>query len=146
MKTAPSNIVHALAETAASKHDLERRLVEMGRGIVASIAAGDINYEQARHDLFNLDNLLAIRQLRLSRDLRAFFEWAMELADVAELAPNGLKESYCKLDELAARILNGNGTSSRVKRPSRRNDRHGKPSVSLRESNQVRKSSPSNVV
>lgn len=105
MKPAVANLVDSLAESSESKQALERRLVEMGNGILSALRAGEISFDQARTDLFNMNNLLALRRHRTTPLLRQFFEWAMELEDVAKLAPKGLNESYKKLAQLSEKIL-----------------------------------------
>jgi hypothetical protein len=126
MKPSLANLVDSLAESSDSKRALERRLVEMGTGILSALRAGKISYDEARRDLFNMDNLLALRRHKASQSLREFFQWAMELEDVNRLAPEGLPESYERLAQLSERIL-ASSTDKPIKMPPRPAAGRGEP-------------------
>jgi hypothetical protein len=87
------------------KRDIERRLAQIGRGIVASLRADQTTIEQAQADLFNSDIYRGARKYRLDPALLEFLEFGMELEDVAELAPDDLHESYEQMEQLLVRVL-----------------------------------------
>src|SRR6266704_4122738 len=106
MKTAfIATFVHTAATNGSSKKELERRLAEIGLGIVGELRAGKMSIAQAEHDLFNLDTYVAARKQRLNRDLIELLQWGMELEDVAELAPRGIQESFQKITLLARKVI-----------------------------------------
>lgn len=88
-----------------SRHLLERRIAEMGLGVISALSRGEINYDQAEHDLFNLDNYVEIRRRRLSSSLLQFFERGMQLEDVSEIGPQNVTSSFEKMNWLADQII-----------------------------------------
>ena len=119
MRVAAPNLVDSLAAASPSKRLLERRLVQMGLGVLAALQRSETTFDEARRDFFNLDNYQAIKRQKLSGDTSQFFEWGMELEDVADLAPGGLGESYWRMARIASRILKQHGSKSPAN-PSRR--------------------------
>ena len=101
----PHNLIESLAGGGRALH---RHVVEMGLGIIASIRSGHMTFDEARADLFNIDNYDELKRRRAAPALIEFFEVAMELEDVAELAPDALSVSYERLDTLAANVLRAN--------------------------------------
>ena len=95
----------ALAKASGSKRLLEQRLVQLGLGILAALQKGEMTFDDARRQFFDTENYLALKRQKLSSDVAAFFEWGMELEDVADLAPAGLGESYWHMGQLASRVL-----------------------------------------
>ena len=100
-----SSLVDSLAAASSSKKELERRLAQMGLGLVTSLQHAEIPLTHAEKDLFNLDAYTAVRKHRLNPHLVEFLEWGMELEDVAELAPRGLEESYQRMIALARQVI-----------------------------------------
>jgi len=100
-----TNLVDALAKASGTKRLLEQRLVQLGLGILAAMQKGEMSFNDARRQFFDTENYLAVKRQRLSFDVAAFFEWGMELEDVADLAPAGLGESYWHMSQLASRVL-----------------------------------------
>jgi uncharacterized protein DUF3969 len=105
MKTDRPNLVDSLAAMAHSKSILQRRLIETGMGVLTALREHRISYDQAWEDFFNIDNYRAVRRRRLSPLLVDFFEWGMELEDVAKTVPAGLPESYQSMSKLADKLL-----------------------------------------
>src|SRR5258707_14598575 len=95
------NMVGVFAGNSPVKKDLERRLAQWGLGLLQALQSGDLSIAQAERDLFNMDCYQEVRRRRLDRRLLEFMQWGMELEDVAELAPAGLKESYEQMAKLA---------------------------------------------
>jgi hypothetical protein len=102
---AQENLVASLAAGCPSRRLLERRLAQIGLGIVSALSQGQMTVEQAGREFFNLRNFERIRRLRLSKAMTEFFDWGMELDDVAQLAPEGLEESYEHMRRLAWRMM-----------------------------------------
>ena len=105
MKPADSNLVDSLARASGSKRLLERRLVQMGLGVLSSLQKGEMSFDDARREFFSLDNYEAVKRQRLAPSVAEFFEWGMELEDVADLAPVGLGESYWRMGQIASRVM-----------------------------------------
>lgn len=105
MRKVPPNLVNSLSVASPSKPLLERRLVEMGIGILSALQTSQMSFDQARREFFNIDNYQALIRQKLSPDLAQFFQWGMELEDVASIAPGGLAESYWRMSQLAARLM-----------------------------------------
>jgi hypothetical protein len=105
MRNNKTNLIETLASGHRQKKDLERRIAELGLGIVAAMQNGEMTIEQAEGELFNLDNLQEIRRRRLSPQLVELFDWGMQLEDVAELAPGNLSENYRTMSRLAERVI-----------------------------------------
>lgn len=105
MKSQRSNLIDSLAMASPSRQMLERRVAQMGIGVLAALQNREMTFEDARRELFNLDNYQAVKRHRLAAKLAQFFEWGMELADVAEIAPEGLPESYRQMRKLASRVM-----------------------------------------
>jgi len=103
--TISDNLVESLIRSSPSKDAVSRCLAEMGLGIITALQQSQISFEQARLDLFNLENYKAARRHRLSPDTIRFFEWAMEFEDVTEIAPDALAKSYQQAVHLAQRII-----------------------------------------
>jgi len=74
-----------------------------------------MRFEDARREFFNLDNYRAVKRRRLAPELAEFFQWGMELEDVADLSPGGLGESYWRMTQLASRVM-----TRRAQTPRRR--------------------------
>ncbi len=100
-----SHWVHSLVANASSKKEAERRLAQMGIGMVSALRDGEMSLEQSQTDFFNLDTFQAVRKHRLNGHLVEFLQWGMELEDVAELAPEGLEESYQGILRLARHVI-----------------------------------------
>jgi hypothetical protein len=108
-----TNLVASLAIACPSKKLLERRLVQMGIGIIASLRAKEMIAAQACREFFNLDNYLEIKRRKLSKDLVELFEWGMELEDVTEISPDGVSDSFDHMAQLASRVMQkSNGVAS----------------------------------
>jgi hypothetical protein len=105
MKVTEENLVRLLAAASGNKRLLERRLVHLGLGVLCALQKGEMDFDDARRELFNVDNYLAAKQLKLSPQFIEFFQWGMELEDVAGLAPGGLGESYWRMNQLASRMM-----------------------------------------
>lgn len=105
MTKAAPNLVDSLAAASPSKPLLERRLVEMGIGILSALQTSQMTFDDARREFFNLDNYQALNRQKLSAALTQFFQWGMELGDVADLAPGGLAESYWRMSRIASRLM-----------------------------------------
>jgi hypothetical protein len=103
--TASVNLVHSLVANASSKKEAERLLAQMGLGIICALQKAELSLQQSQKDLFNLKNYLAMRSHRLNRHLLEFMEWGMELEDVAQLAPEGLEDSYQRMTKLARKVI-----------------------------------------
>jgi hypothetical protein len=117
MKQNRTNLVETLATGHPRKKDLERRIAELGLGIVVSLQNGEMSIEQAEGELFNLDNLQAIRKRRLSPQLVELFDWGMQLEDVAELAPANLPGNYRTMSRLAERVIQQSWRKGRARQP-----------------------------
>jgi hypothetical protein len=105
MPATTPHFVQALLESGESEAVLERRLGEYALGILAAIRSGALLIEQAEEDLFNLDNLRVVRERRLAPALVELLERGMELDDVADLAPEGMNESFAAMTALAERLI-----------------------------------------
>ena len=116
MKLATQNLVRSLASASDSKRLLERRVVQLGLGVLSALQKGEIDFEDARRELFNLDNYLAAKSLKLSHLVVEFFQWGMELEDVAGLAPGGLGESYWRMNQIASRVMKHPADKTRPRR------------------------------
>jgi len=99
------SLVDLLASTDQPKRWVERKLAEIAQGVIASLRDSALSVEQAREELFNLDNYSALRRRRMSRDLKELFEWGMELGNVTRLAPESLPQSIDAMARLARRII-----------------------------------------
>ena len=89
----------------SSKKEAERRLAQIALSMVQGLQSGEISLRQSQEDLFNLKSYLALRNQHSNRRLLEFMEWGMELDDVAELAPQGLQESYVRMIALAKQVV-----------------------------------------
>jgi hypothetical protein len=105
MKATRPNLIVSLAAMHPSRHLLERRIAEMGLGVISALSRGEIKYDQAEHDLFNLDNYVEIRRRRLNASLLEFFERGMQLEDVSEIAPQNVTSNFEKMSWLADQII-----------------------------------------
>ncbi len=123
---AAANLVEALTASSPSKSDRERRLAEVGLGIVLAVRESRMALDQACKDLFNLDTYQAGRHQRLSRRLVEFLEWGMELEDVIELAPEGLAESYDRMTALAGQVIGESLSGGRRRRTTKPRSRRPK--------------------
>lgn len=97
--------VRSLFAISSSKKEAERRLAQIGLGMVLGLQNAKISLAQAQEDLFNMKNYLALRNQNSNRRLLDFMEWGMELEDVVELAPQGLPESYERVMALARQVI-----------------------------------------
>lgn len=100
-----NNMIESMLQNGATKHDVERRLAEIALGIVGALRRSAISHEDAYDDLFNLDTFLSLEKHHLSRPMKKLFQWGMELEDVAEIAPDGMEESYQAIEALAGKVL-----------------------------------------
>ena len=82
-----------------------RQMAELALGVVEAFRKSSITWEQAREDVFNLDNYLKAKKLRLDPRLIEAFEWAMEMEDVSELAPKAMGESYDQVASLLNAVI-----------------------------------------
>ena len=105
MKTSRPNQIVSLAAIHPSRHLLERRIAEMGLGVLSALSRGEITHDQAQHDLFNLDNYVEIRRRKLSPALLEFFERGMQLEDVVEIVPGNVQPNFEKMSWLADQII-----------------------------------------
>src|SRR5437762_7386614 len=105
MKTSRPNLIVSLAAIHPSRHLLERRIAEMGLGVLSALGRGEISYDQAQLDLFNLDNYVEIRRRKLSPAMIEFFERGMQLEDVVEIVPENVKPNFEKMSWLADQII-----------------------------------------
>ena len=112
MNRPKKNLIDCIALTETSKRELERRIAEMALGVATALQNGEMSFEQAWLDLFNIDNFQALRRRRLDRRLIELFDWAMELEDVVEVTPSGAEESYKRIAELAGSIIRKSTTSA----------------------------------
>ena len=94
---APIPLSPLLVQPHGKREAISRQMAELALGVVAALRSSSITREQARQDLFNLDNYLRAKKLRLHPNLLEAFEWAMELEDVAELTPRDLEKSYRRI-------------------------------------------------
>ena len=99
------NLVDLLASADQPKRWVERKLAEIAQGVIASLRDSALSVEQAREELFNLDNYSALRRRRMSGELKELFEWGMELGSVSRLAPESLSESIDAMANLARSII-----------------------------------------
>jgi hypothetical protein len=116
MKIAEENLIDSLASASNNKRLLERRIVQLGLGVLSALQKGEMSFDNARQELFNVDNYLAIKRHQLSAHLIEFFQWGMELEDVAGLAPGGLGESYWRMNQIASRVMKHPTEKSRPRR------------------------------
>ena len=100
MTKTPKDWIRSLFANSSSKKEAERRLAQIGLSMVQGLQSGEISLRQSQEDLFNLKSYLALRDQHSNRPLLEFVEWGMELEDVAELAPQGLQESYGRMTAL----------------------------------------------
>ena len=128
----PKNLVDLLASTDQPKRWVERKLAEMAQGVIASLRDAALSIDEAREELFNLDNYSALRRRRMSRDLKELFEWGMELGNVTRLAPESLPESIDSMTRLARRIIEQPVRMGRRRRAVGRGARLSRPSGALR--------------
>jgi hypothetical protein len=134
-----ANLVHALVATTSSKKEAQRRLAQMGMGIVLALQKNEMTLEQCRKDLFNLQNYLAIRSHRMNRHLLEFMQWGMELEDVAELAPEGLEESYQRMITLARRAILESLPKARISNHKKRKGKSSKTAHAASTSHQFKR-------
>ena len=99
------NIVQSVRDSSPKRAGAERKLAQFGLGLLLALQEEQMTIEEAEADLFNMDSYRNIRRFRYSKDLAEFILWGMELADVAELSPDGLAESYRKMKQLIRRVL-----------------------------------------
>jgi hypothetical protein len=97
--------IRSLFANSSSKKEAERRLAQIGLSMVQGLQTEEISLKQSQEDLFNLKSYLALRNQHSNRRLLEFMEWGMELGDVAELAPQGLQESYGRMMALARQVI-----------------------------------------
>ena len=107
MTTARKNVsvVQSFRQASESRAATERRLAELGIGILMALEEGRGTAAEAARDLFNMDSYQAARRLRLSPDLLEFVAWGMELEDVDEFAPAAKDESFERMKQLVRRVL-----------------------------------------
>jgi hypothetical protein len=103
--SSPADLVRLLASAGQPKAWLERKIAELGQGVVAALRDSTLPVEDAWDELFNLKNYQSIRAGRLSKDLKTMFEWGMELHTVAKHAPHALGESFDEMERLAKRVI-----------------------------------------
>ena len=94
-----------LVQPRVSRDTKSRQMAELSLGVVEALRGASITWEQARHDLFNLDNYLQAKKLRLHPKLIEAFEWAMEMEDVAALAPASLGQSFDRVVALLRQVM-----------------------------------------
>ena len=99
------NIVQSVRDSSLKRAGAERKLAQFGLGLLLALQEKRMTIEEAEADLFNMDSYRNIRRFRYSKDLAEFILWGMELADVAELSPAGLAESYRRMEPLIRRAL-----------------------------------------
>lgn len=98
--THTANLIDEMAGAGLSRSHAQRRLAQIGLGILHTLKNGTMTIPEAQNDLFNLPTYQAARRRRYDRKLAEFLEWGMELEDVAELAPDGLEASYDAMESL----------------------------------------------
>jgi hypothetical protein len=103
MKT--TNLVESLARSSSSKQSLERRLIQIGLGVISALERSEMSFDDAWQELFNLDNYQEIKRRRLDKRVRDFFQWGMELEDVAAQVPAHIEESYQAMRKIAGNVL-----------------------------------------
>ncbi len=99
------NWIDQIATRRVSKRLLERRIAQTGLGVVRALRDSTMSIADAEADFFNLDTYRAMRRRRLSPRLIEFMQWGMELGDVETVAPDGLDESYRKMEELVLGVI-----------------------------------------
>jgi hypothetical protein len=97
----------------------------MALGIATAIREGKLSAEQAKNDLFTLDNYLSLRRNRLGKDLLEIFDWGMQLEDVVALVPGpgALDESLRSIVGIARSVLAAPAARAKGLRRTRRRDR-----------------------
>ena len=100
MPLASRNLIEQITERGVSRALAQRRLAQLGLGIVQALRNSIMTVQDAAQDLFNLETYQLARRRRYDPRFIEFIEWGMELEDVAELAPDGLEESYDKMEKL----------------------------------------------
>ena len=103
--TATRNLVRVLADGSPSQRLLERRIAQLALGVVSALRAGRMTFDDAWRELFNLDVYGEAKRRGLSATVVELLQWGMELDDVADLAPDGLPESYGRIESLASQVL-----------------------------------------
>jgi hypothetical protein len=120
--------IRSLFASSSSKKEAERRLAQIGLSMVQGLQTEEISLRQSQEDLFNLKSYLALRNQHSNRRLLEFMEWGMELEDVAELAPQGLQESFGRMMALARQVIRESlrrGTSVNHRTNGKRSSRTG---------------------
>lgn len=114
MRKDRTSLVETLALRSASRKELARQLAQIGLGIVGALEKSETTIDQAEMDLLNLDNYVEIKKRRLDKALLEFFEWGMQLEDVAEMVPSQLPHDYAKMRQLARRVLRNSLPVARI--------------------------------
>jgi hypothetical protein len=99
------SIIERLLASGLSKKDAERYIALLAIGVVGALRTSSLTVLRACDDLFNFDGYVALKKRGMSKAVRELMEWGMELVDVAELAPQGMEESYRAIEELAQKVL-----------------------------------------
>ena len=66
---APIPLSPLLVQPHGKREAISRQMAELALGVVAALRSSSITREQARQDLFNLDNYLRAKKLRLHPNL-----------------------------------------------------------------------------
>jgi hypothetical protein len=87
------------------RRELDMNLALLAIGVVQSLRLKKLSIEQSRRVLFNFSALGDIKARRADPRLMEMMAWGMELPNVQRLVPEGLEESYRKIESLAAGIV-----------------------------------------
>ena len=105
MTTISPTLVQRLGTGRSLKAWREQMIALGALGIVAAINESHLSVRRVCDEYFTYDNYLAVKQQRLSTDVRRLFEIGMELEDVMELSPESLDSSFREIAQLATKIL-----------------------------------------
>jgi hypothetical protein len=113
-------MIDEIAQPGIPREVVQRRLAQAGLGVLKALRGGTMTIKHAEDDLFNVDTYRAARRRRFDPSLVTFLEWGMELGDVADLAPDGIEESYGNMEQLLLRVISASLGNRR--RPTKRSD------------------------
>jgi hypothetical protein len=105
MRLASTSLIEHMTERGVSRAVTQRRLAQLGLGIVQALRNSIMTVQDAAQELFNLKTYRLARRRRYDPRFIEFIEWGMELEDIAELAPDGLEESYDNMERLLLQLL-----------------------------------------
>ncbi len=116
LEKSSTSLVDLLSSADQPRRWVERKLAEIAQGVIASLRNSSLSIEEAETEIFNLNNYMALRRRRMSRELKELFEWGMELEDVVQLVPSSLPQSLDVMSELARRVIDETAKPGRGRR------------------------------